>query len=260
MMITPGRLAIVAVLAFVAAAPRATTLSLEQTGTATISGIVTSTRTPAQPIRRATVTLSGDNLRPSRLTVSGDDGTFTLAKLPAGHFTLAVAKAAYVTTFYGTAPSGGASITLADGQRLAGISIALPKGAVISGVLKDQNGDAAAGVRVAVFHPSAGAGGLASPVGAAVTDDRGEYRVFGLAADTYIVAAMIRSNVPSQSSSPSSGNRGARGPQRGPLPPDIPLFYPGTASAADAKKIAVAAGEEHGAVNFTVQIPRAPSS
>jgi hypothetical protein len=112
------------------------------TGTGIIAGYVT-TAGSGGPVRRARVTLSGGELRGGRSTLTNDEGRFTFAALPAGRFTLRASKAGYVDVPFGAKRPGrpGTPIQLVDKQKLENANIALPKGAVITGVVIDESGE-----------------------------------------------------------------------------------------------------------------------
>ena len=71
------------------------------------------------------------------------------------------------------------------------ITIRVPRGAVISGVVLDTNSQplASATVRALRYAMENGERTLVSPHENVTTDDRGEYRIFGLAAGEYVIAA-----------------------------------------------------------------------
>ena len=58
-----------------------------QKGTSVIAGTVTTMEAGAQPIRRATVTVSGGGLRGNRQSVTDGSGRFVIADLPSGNYT-----------------------------------------------------------------------------------------------------------------------------------------------------------------------------
>jgi hypothetical protein len=78
------------------------------------------------------------------------------------------------------------------------------------------------------------------------TNDLGEYRVTGLAAGEYYVAAVPRSMTFGGPSGPASGS--GEGAQTA-----TTTFYPGTADQAGALQISVAAGAEVSNIVFTLQ-------
>ena len=170
-------------------------------GTALIGGIVTS---DDRPLRRALVTLSGSAVTGSPSTPLGagvqvttdDSGRFAFPDLPAGRYTLAAEKPAYVKAFYGSRLVGrgpGTPIALIEGQRVTDVAIALLRGAVIEGTVFDENDVPMADAQISVYQPVLlnGERKLVNPPGSqwTTTDDRGIYRVYGLAPGEYTVGA-----------------------------------------------------------------------
>jgi uncharacterized protein (DUF2141 family) len=226
---------------------------------------VTTADNPAQPLRRAIVLLhlsSGTAIGPNRSTVTDDSGRFSFTDLPAGSFTVTASKAAYVTTAYGTAGSGGAgtAVTLTAGQHVTTITIVLPRGAVITGTVKDQNGEAAPGISVSAFRSTANdrSGTLVPVTSAVITDDQGVYRIFGLAAGTYIIGATPRESV--TGGAPQRGGRGSQGPPVSLGRGSAITYYPGTPMFTDAKKITLTAGEEQKGIDFKIDVGRGPGA
>src|SRR5204862_418296 len=83
-------------------------------GTGAISGLVVSTGSSPQPIRRAVVKLSASG-NVNRAAITDDNGQFSFASLPPGAFSLSVSKPAYVTTTFGQKGSGaGTPIVLKE--------------------------------------------------------------------------------------------------------------------------------------------------
>ncbi len=164
-------------------------------GTAILAGRVVSDLSDAGPVRRATVHLvgAGGTAVTPRLVGTDDDGRFMFDRLPAGSYTLSVTKPGYVQSFFGSRLPGrgpGVPIAIPDKQRID-ITVRIVPGAAISGVVTDERGNAAPGIMVrAIAVGSAGAAGSSSP--AVTTDDRGAYRIFGIAPGEYVVAASTR--------------------------------------------------------------------
>ena len=242
-------------------------------GTARLSGVVVSADRVAQPVRRAIVTISGASGR--RSTITDDDGKFTFGDLAAGSFTVSAARRAYLTSAYGTRYPGdpGTPIHLADGAHANDIRIVLPKGAVLTGTITDLNGQPAPSVPVTAYRLAP----VYAAAGSATTDDRGEDPVFGLVPGTYVVVAVPRPVGTGDMAARSErevdailgalARRGAGAAtaarpgatETAPLevPPQrassfAPFYYPGTPVASDAGRIAVAAGETRGGLDFTV--------
>jgi len=229
--------------------------------------------------------LTGSELSLGQTTITADDGTFTFAQLPPGRYGLTATKDGYVSFSFGaTAPNRpGTRIVLAAGERRS-LSLALPKGAVITGILTTDDGQPVSGVSVLAMSSR-----YLTPPGerrlvalenlAAVTDDRGVYRIYGLPAGEYTVMAQLRRG-PSvdfggelEEISPaevrralSEVNTSYRAPSRPgppPAPPAAPgvaeprravafapVFYPGTAVMAQARTLKLAAAEERHGIDF----------
>ena len=162
------------------------------TGTASISGVVVTDETPPQPVRRVVVTLTGAELRPSRGAITDDEGRFALAGLPAGRFTLTAMRAGFVTSVYGAKRPGrpGTAVTLTAGLAQQ-VTVRLWRGAVIAGVLRDDTGEPVPNVPVTAVRVSGSGGGLNLTLtnNGGATNDRGEYRIFGLEPGRYLVLA-----------------------------------------------------------------------
>jgi len=174
------------------------------TGTAAVAGVVTTDDRTPRPLRRARVTLTRTEGTGNfaQNVATDDEGRFTFVGLAAGRYTLQATKGGYVRSAFG----GGridrraTPLSLADGQRMTGVALQLTRGAVIAGTITDETGVPAVGVAVAVMQYRMQPGGtrtLEPPtdVGTVVsdqTDDRGSYRIFGLAAGDYAVVATPR--------------------------------------------------------------------
>ena len=163
-------------------------------GTGEISGVVVLLGSGG-PVRRAQVTLSGQELRGNRTGLTDDQGRFAFQVLPAGRFTLTASKPGHVNVSYGAKRPGrpGTPIQLADGQRVEKISIALPRGSVITGVVVDEHGEPAPGAQVRALRYVLQTGERALNFsGQDVTDDRGTYRIHSLQPGEYVLSAIAR--------------------------------------------------------------------
>ena len=208
-------------------------------GTGRIRGRIVQSGTTT-PIRRAQVTLTGDqNLR--RIVTTDGDGRYEISELPAGRFTLTAEKGGFVSTQYGQRRSfePGRPVVLAAGQILAQVDVGLPRGAAIAGRLLDRLGEPAIGATISVeryqYSPDGQRRLTRVPLPYAVaTDDRGAFRAFGLAPGEYVVSA----NVQQLAQLPGAGGGGA------PVVANMQTYFPGTANAAEAQGIVLEAGEE----------------
>jgi large repetitive protein len=246
------------------------------TGTASITGRVMADTEPARPLRRAVVTLNSADRTTARTAVADDQGRFTIPNLPAGRYLVTASKRGWVTMSYGARASGrpGRSIALADGERVTA-NLQLPRGAVITGVVLDQSGQPLQGafLRVLRYAYAFNTGERRLVIIGTSSwgpDDRGAYRIYGLAPGEYYVAVV--STVPGGLLSQGRGlhltsdvdvQEAQRAVQGGPGTPvaDVPqravsvapVFYPGTGVVAQATPVTVRAGEERSGIDFTVQ-------
>ena len=250
----------------------------QRTETARIAGIVIDPQ--QQPVRRVIVTVTAAELPGGRSTISDDDGRFAFDQLPAGRFTISGARPAYLPAAYGATRPGGAGIPLqvAAGQQITDVRLTIARGAVIAGTLLDHSGEPASGIQIAAYRLPAPGGAMRLDVASiAVTDDRGMYRIFGLMPGEYLVATAVRLNSARDIAvmSPAQidetlraleqrAGRGTFSPAPATSTPRLapgtytfaPVFYPGTAAAADAVKIRLAAGEERTGLDFAIGVTR----
>ena len=176
------------------------------------SGVIAGTLTSAdlgRPIRKAQVKIQSTSPPITRTTASDAEGRFVFEGLPAAEYRLSATKAGYVEMAFGARLPGpgapGTPLTLGPGQKLDKIALQLPRGGVISGVVTDEFGDPAIGVPVRAMRFSYRNGQrVAVPVGNAVTDDIGGYRIASLLPGDYVVAAVPREMVASASAAAES--------------------------------------------------------
>src|SRR5262245_60892353 len=169
------------------------------TGTGVISGTVVTTEPSPHPIRRAIVSLNsstGTMFQLTETSVTDDAGRFVFSRLPAGTYSARVTKTGFVSWTYGEKRSGGIGtpVTLTEGQRVT-IAMKMLRGAVITGTLFDQNGRpmAQTSVRASPMRVVNGQRTAAPDIGGSATsDDRGVYRMYGLAPGDYLVSASPR--------------------------------------------------------------------
>src|SRR3954463_3898614 len=149
-----------------------------------------------RPVKRARVFVTAAELSGGgRGVLTDDQGVFDLTELPAGRYTLTVSKSGFVSLSYGQRRplQAGTPLQLADGQQLKGIAFQLPRGSVIGGHVLDEDGDAMPGVMVRVMRYQYLQGERRlTPAGNAQTDDKGQYRVWGLMPGEYYVNALMR--------------------------------------------------------------------
>lgn len=239
--------------------------SAAATATAAIGGRVMAADS-GRPIKRARVIVSGSG-RGGRSTVTDDQGRYLVTDLPAGRYTISATKAGFVNGIYGQRHplQAGTRIDLADGQQAANVDVRLVRGGVITGHVADEDGEPLVRARVTVQRYQYVNGERQLTIaGTDDSDDRGQYRVFGLAPGEYFVSATALDS--------GRGGRGlqifiAAGPGgRGGGPVGFgaaqesepngyaPTYYPGVVTSSAAGKIAVAPGQEIGGIDFQVQL------
>ena len=216
--------------------------SVDVSPTGTIKGRVVRSDT-GQPIRRARVRLFAEE---ARAVLTDENGRYEISELPAGRHTLAASKGGFVQMAYGQRrPHGsGRPLTLAAGQVLEGIDFSLPPGGVITGRIVDETGEPVVGAAVNVmrFAFTNGRRQLAG-VSAAGTDDRGEFRIFGLPRGEFFVQASV--DAPSDVLGVRLGY--------------APTYYPGTPVHGEAQRVAIKAGEEVSGITFALSRIRTAS-
>ncbi len=250
-------------------------------GTATLSGRIVSDDADARPLRRVRVGITTTDRQAGRTTVTDDEGRFGFQALPAGRYMLSASKQGYVTTAYGAKRPNrpGTALVLADGQHLTNLNVRMTRGGVISGILVDQNGEPFSGAQVSAMQNRFVGTGQRTlvPVGSGQTDDRGQYRIWGLAAGDYVISAnagfasqmrdseiarltdadikRAMSEVASGAARPGSPSSTAADP--GPRPRTVgyaSVFYPGTPVAAQAVAIKLGVAEERTGVDFPLSL------
>ena len=178
-----------------------------------------------QAITNATVSVSSVNApRQTRGVPTNDNGDFEVKGLDPGMYRVQATAPAYVSVFGEPEQEiyrVGDSVTLN-----------LIKGGVITGNVVTADDDPVVGVRVRALMIRDSSGRqptLAVPSTTRLTDDRGVYRIFGLAPGTYVVLAGGRG---------FSGSGGATAYDN-----DAPTFAP-SSTRDTAEEISLAAGDE----------------
>ncbi len=219
------------------------------TGTARLRGRVVAAES-GMPLRRAQVAVFSAEGQTRRVTTTDAEGRYEFLELPAGRFSVSATKAGYVSLQYGQRRpfESGTPVTLADGEAAERIDFSLPNGSVIVVRVTDDFGEPLAGAQVQVQRFQYGPDGqrrlTMAPVSSlgfpAATDDRGEFRAYGLMPGEYVIGATVRNMGFAGPTSQNDTNEGFS-----------PTFYPGTSSATEAQAISIAVGEER-SVQFSM--------
>jgi protocatechuate 3,4-dioxygenase beta subunit len=214
-----------------------------QTGTALISGVVTSSA-GGRPIPNATIrAVQWVGGLGKQMTARTDaQGRFVFKDLVAGSYDFTAQADGHVSMRYGQRAMTDAPkrIELADAQQFTEADIVLPKFTAIEGQLLDEFGDPMPGVRVMAAQVVfvAGKNRLMPASGTQSvlpTDDRGMFRIYGLAPGDYYL-------------------QGVTGPFAGPNdPPGFDVtFYPGTKNPQNAKPVRLETGRDTRGLSFAM--------
>jgi hypothetical protein len=252
-------------------------------GTATISGVVMTSDTPSKPIRRVRVTLNNVGRTLGHTAITNDEGEFAFTRLPPGRYLVAGVKEGFVTVHHGARRPNRPGVSIAvQANETRRMTLRMPVGGVITGTVTDPDGLPAPGISVTAMTNQLSGGSpltllpLASL--ARVTDDRGEYRIFGLPPGDYIIAARPAGPAISELQTLSqteirralaevrdTRHRTQPGPARTPprtaLAPPEPrrtvsltqVLYPGTTSVARAATVTLGEGELRSGIDIQLQ-------
>src|SRR5438093_6792483 len=137
-----------------------------------------------EPVTKANVALQGISENSRTFTsITSDAGKFIIRSVPAGKYELTVTRPGYVQS--------DQSLTLEDDPRARNVIVALNPTGAISGRIFDEFGEPVIGAEVRAMKSFYQRGGrILVPMQSAVTDDRGEYRLFWLLPGRYFVSAV----------------------------------------------------------------------
>lgn len=230
--------------------------------TATLSGTVTSVA-DGKPLARARVVVSGDEIfecppsappgetdncqRYTRVVLTDKDGHYTVDKLPRGKtFVVTALKSGYAARAFGETPPAvpPSFVVLKDGEKKESIDIQLAPQNFASGMLVDQDETPFAGALIEALRAVYDSKGQRTFVTAAesVTNDRGEFRLQGLAPGQYFVTAFD----PAYARVGDALGQLFYGP----------TFYPGTVYQDDAVRVTLDPGIPVQGLKFKLNIIR----
>jgi hypothetical protein len=175
--------------------------------------------------------------------VTDDDGRYRFSNLPAGSYIVSPITPAFVVpsdTMYGRP---GKVVTLGEDEAVTDVDLSLTRGGVITGRVTDPNGRPLVKERVRLSQiDAAGRAMFVNPgmqfnlIDLLETDDRGVYRIYGLATGRYTVSAAGPRGV-------SAGSARARYAE---------VFYPGVSDEKQAGIITVTPGGEASGIDIVV--------
>lgn len=222
-------------------------------GEALIEGSVIN-RVSGTPVKRAHVMFArvgaaADAEGFSSTYADTDAGGRFAAHLPPGRYRIWVERQGFSRLDYEAAPNGGAgkAIALAPGQELRELTFRIAPLNAIAGHVLDEDGDPVqgAGVQVLKFSYATGQRTLV-PVGGTSSNDRGEYRAFGLPPGRYYLLV-------TQPGAPLSTPL-----RRDALVADAqdffaPLYYPGVLDLNEATPVVLTEGADAQDVDIRLQ-------
>jgi len=200
------------------------------------------------PLKRVTLTATRVDGKGEPATTQVDEnGQFVFENLAPGGYLLSGERNNFERQVHGSRsnPNTGTVLSVKDGQPITGLVFRLFPIAVISGRVLDAEGEPLPNVVVRLYRREYRDGKRTwLPTGGAQTNDRGEYRVSGMRAGSYLVNA-------------TDFNFGVAmlAASKGPLPetPDpvnASTYYPGTMEFQNAEPVTVARGEDRRRVDI----------
>jgi hypothetical protein len=212
------------------------------------------TAADGSPLKSARLTLvpeRGGQKTQVYAATTDSDGRFLLKDLVPGRYHFAASHAGFVTQSYeAKGTDEGAVLSLKPGERVSDVLFGMIVSGVVTGRVTNEDGEPMVSAQVvALQRPSEeeleGEGRSASrkwrlqPVSSAQTDDRGQYRIFGLTPGEYYLKAVDSSEPdPNTLVHEASWIRDLLGSEY------APAYFPGVAQASQAQVIFVKAGDE----------------
>jgi hypothetical protein len=146
-----------------------------------------------QPLKRGLVVLRPKGAGKPTVAETDDVGRFSLPSIEPGTYTIEARRDGYIPAQWGR--RGGIRMPrmfpLLAGQEIKDLTFRLQPWGVIDGRVKFEDAEAAMGVPVQAYRKTYSRGRLTYLMtGAARTNDRGEYRIPGLAPGAYVVVAI----------------------------------------------------------------------
>jgi len=225
--------------AVVSAQAPARDTSVAPTGTAVIRGRVVVAGSE-RGLSKVEVSVTAASINVTKSAMTDAEGRYEVRDLPAGRYAVSAFKPNYLRSSFGERRPFGAGqpIDIADGAVLEHVDVLLQRGGVVTGRIVDEFGDPLPDVQVMPMRMTFSNGGRRpQPSGSiSITNDLGEFRLFGLSPGQYLIGAVARSmNGPADTTDRSAYT---------------PTYYPGTASVSDAQRFTVAAGQTIASINM----------
>jgi Carboxypeptidase regulatory-like domain len=175
-----------------------------------------------------------------RRTVTDANGGFLFQHLSSGRYRVDVEKSGFAPSFD---PFESTTLELGSGESITSLRVALERGGVVAGGLRDGRGDALPEMTVFAMRFTRAEPRIGPEMiqwGIAHTNDLGEFRIANLPKGDYLVIAIQQERTPFRASAPS------------PVTVVAPTYYPGTTQRHSAHVITIRAGETVGDLWFPV--------
>lgn len=202
-----------------------------------------------EPVRKATVMMyrnSGAGEPYEAETDAG--GNFSIGGVDPATYHVTANRNGFVMSSPGRAPRGGApAVTVAARQAVEGITLKLLPQAVITGKVTDGDGEPVQSAQITVMRYGYMNGRRQLlPTGGSMTNDLGEYRIFGLAPEKVYIMA-------SRANAFQMPVRGRRGPEE-----SYPaIYYPSAFDPGGAAPIDLQPGAEVRGIDLRLQKSKA---
>ncbi len=214
--------------------------------TASIAGTVLAAATgqPLNDARIMLVPLDPGRALPTRRpdAISDEAGHFAIANITPGRYMVHIERDGYIPRHYGSENPRlvPAVLILSAGQSLTDLIFKMLRPGVISGRVTDKDGEPLAPVAVEAYERGVYRGNTVfTMVAADGTDDRGEYRIFGLSPGKYWVVASYRDEF-------------GRSGDKIDLQSYPPVYYPKASSMGRATPLHLGGGDQISDINFTI--------
>ena len=219
----------------------------------TVSGRVV-TAIEGTPIKSSRVALIPERKGDDSLvyiTLSDNNGQFIIKDVPAGRYRFLASRTGYVDQYYQSSRDDtGAVLSLHAGQEVKDVLFRMTLAGVITGRVNDADGDPMALIQVLALHrptdeeledqaQTPWRARELQPSALAQTDDRGQYRLFGLKPGEYYIKAIDQYDpVYPMANQSEIEMRQALGSQY------APVYYPGVTQLGQAEALNLGPGEE----------------
>jgi hypothetical protein len=173
-------------------------------------------------------------------TVTDAEGRFAFQQLSSGRYRVDVEKSGFAPSFD---PFESKTLELGSGESISTVRVALDRGGVIAGGIREGAGDPLPEMTVFAMRLTRGEPRMGPEMiqgGVGQTNDLGEFRIANLPKGDYLVIATQQERTPFAVGAP------------GPVKVAPPTYYPGTTERHSARVITIRAGETVGDVWFSV--------